>query len=61
VVIRTLDGRGDGPTCLSGGDIGTGGAVIFASDPEEEHAEILLKAERLLSCLEEVCEEHELI
>jgi para-aminobenzoate synthetase len=45
IVIRTMVVRGDEIT------IGTGGAIVSLSDPEEEIAEIRLKAHALLECI----------
>jgi para-aminobenzoate synthetase len=42
IVIRTLVATADGAT------IGAGGAIVMLSDPEEEYAEMLLKAQPLL-------------
>jgi para-aminobenzoate synthetase len=45
IVIRTMVRRGDEIT------IGTGGAIVSLSDPEEELAEIRLKAHALLESI----------
>jgi para-aminobenzoate synthetase len=45
IVIRTMVVRGDQVT------IGTGGAIVALSDPEEELAEIHLKARSLLESI----------
>jgi para-aminobenzoate synthetase len=52
VVIRTL-------VCTpAGATIGTGGAIVMLSDPEEEYAEMLLKAQPLLDAVSRSADEH---
>ena len=46
IVIRTIVVEGDTAT------IGVGGAIVTDSDPEEEFAEILLKAEALIGAID---------
>ena len=45
IVIRTIVATGGGAT------IGTGGAIVMLSDPEDEYAEMLLKAQPLLDAV----------